>query len=105
MATTFPYFYEEINEYINDEDEQKIVSDVMQLEAQELNDLAREMVARTTINRAFASTRRYILTCKAGIWRAHLLKKMGPKSTIIDRILGFMGGWVLADEFWKRHGK
>lgn len=103
----FPYHHHDLNETISSQAEERTVNAVLAMGYEELQLLNDEIKTRRALDPTYSSTREYVLRCKAGIWRAHLLKKagkFGPAPSMMEAAASFMGGWILADEFWKRNG-
>ncbi len=103
----FPYYHADLNETIGSKAEEDIVAGVLSMEYDALQLLNDEIQTKRAMNPAYATTREFTLRCKAGIWRAHQLKKagkFGPAPSLMEAAASFMGGWILSDEFWKRNG-
>ncbi len=103
----YPYYNADLNEMISDEVEDDIVTGVLRMEYNDLQLLNDDIKTKRALNPAYARTREFTLRCKAGIWRANQLKqagKFGPAPSFVEAAAWFMGGWLLADEFWDRQG-
>lgn len=103
----FPYYNADLNEQIHNPAEEQLVAQVLAMDYEQICNLRSEVDTKRALNPAYTTTREYVLKCKAGIWRVHLLKQagqFGPGTSFGESVARFMGGWILADEFWKRNG-
>lgn len=103
----YPFYNADLNETIQNAAEEALVNQVLAMNYEQIVNLRSEVDTRTAMNPAYTSTRDYVLKCKAGIWRVHVLKtagKFGPAPSLGELVEGFMTGWIISNEFWKRQG-
>lgn len=110
MATTnfVAYFDESIKEWISNEEEQKLVENIMLMDYGQLQELKVDVNTEAALDPNYVHSREGVLTMKSVIRRVHTLKKAGkwkPKMTlgsVAQFAHDFMLESIIIDEFLKR---
>ncbi len=101
----YPYRNAAINLDIQDGADELMLNQILAMDYDALQQLRDDINTTAALDSSYGQTHICILQCKAMIYRAHELRKLGQYGSPLDLMEGiayFMGGWILADEFWKR---
>jgi hypothetical protein len=102
----FPYVDPRINFDIRDAREEQILNDILAMNYEDLMRVNGELQLAANLNYPCLAEHWHSVKVRAAYYRVTVLKaegKFGPTPTLGDFMRGWVRGWLLADEFWKRH--
>lgn len=103
----FPYVDTRINFDIRDAAEEKLVANILQMGFEQLVELGQQLELAKNLNYPETSTHTFSVKVRAHYYQVVTLKSQGklhPTPTFGDVVQGWVRGYLIGDEYAKRHG-
>ncbi len=107
MTSRFPYNDQRLNFDIQNAAEEQSVVQILKMNFEQLVKLGQELEVAHNLNYPEIHTHAFSVKVRAHYFRIASLKsegKLHPTPTVGDVIQGWVRGWLIGDEFAKRHG-